>query len=83
MFEVDYLVVSDGGSHSNGSLDARAYVHREVSQSPQNLCVVGKGDRDAMMYPEVARICQRVYQASGSIEDAFREAMARQASLPA
>jgi hypothetical protein len=35
-----------------------------------------------MMYPEVARICQRVHQAGGTKEDAFAAAMARHAEFP-
>jgi hypothetical protein len=67
-------------------LDARAYLPTArpslTDQVRNDLRMVGPGDRDAMMYPEVARICQRVHQAGGTKEDAFAMAMARHAEFP-
>jgi hypothetical protein len=67
-------------------LESRAYqreaIHREVDHSRDDLRLVGVGNRDAMMYPEVARICQRVHQAGGTKDHALAEAMSRHAEFP-
>jgi hypothetical protein len=67
-------------------LDSRAYrrepIHREVDHRRDDLRLIGPGNRDTMMYPEVARICHRVHLAGGVKEYAFVEAMARHAEFP-
>jgi hypothetical protein len=71
-------------------LDARAYLPAakpaplEVDQvyAHEDLRQIGPGNRDALFYREVARICQRVYLAGGTKDHAFVEAMVRHAELP-
>src|SRR5262249_15068598 len=69
-------------------LDARAYLPDVHPAAPApdrgqgDLGQVSKGNRDAFVYPHVARICKSVYLAGGSMEAALAEAMARNAELP-
>jgi hypothetical protein len=61
-------------------LDARAYPSKPADRVDMRL--VGPGERDAMLFPKVARICQRVHQAGGTKEVAFTMAMTRHAEFP-
>jgi hypothetical protein len=65
-------------------LPERAYgrPQQHADKARENLRLVEPGERDAVMFREVARICKRVYRAGGTMEQALTEAMARHAEFP-
>jgi hypothetical protein len=68
-------------------LDARAFALESTPdidrrEYHQDLRQVGPGNRDAVFYREVARICQRTYRDGGSMDDVLVEAMERHAEFP-
>jgi hypothetical protein len=68
-------------------LGARAYTAPKSTVAPDvqredDLRLIGPGSRDAVFYREVARICQGVYRAGGTRDDAYAAAMLRHAEFP-
>lgn len=70
-------------------LEARAYLSSErpkllrtFGEPEPELTLVRPGNRDAIFYREVARICQRLHRAGATKEDAIAHALARNRSFP-
>ena len=65
-------------------LDPRAYAPASAPRDnrSEDLRQISPGNRDAVFFREVARICQRVFQAGGGKEAAYAEALARHAEFP-
>lgn len=71
-------------------LGAAAYSHEteakrfaDVSETPKDdLRSVGPGNRDAVFYREVGRICQRIFHSGGTKGDAMIAAKARNGEFP-